>query len=231
MTSRRTNGQNRHLWWLRKTSQATSIFAALLLALACTGSSPKGQTSEPRDLFPTPDRSQVQIIDDDVPAGLTDADAISAYQQGYAHMRAAAWFSAIAAYDETIRIQPAVSGLYEARGTAHMYAGRHDEALADYSHGIELNPNDAGQRRRRAYAFTVAPTPEPYKGVEDATRAIRPDSAHPVRYSHGSAFQQSVSMLASKSFARFMSGPVQTLPMPNIEDGCQPAKLSNLLGC
>ena len=61
---------------------------------------------------------------------MTDADAVSAYQQGYAHMRAAAWFSAITAYDEAIRIQPAVSGLYETRGTAYMYAGRHGQALA-----------------------------------------------------------------------------------------------------
>ena len=62
-------------------------------------------------------------------------------------MRDAAWFSAIAAYDEAIRIQPEVAGLYEARGTAYMYAGRHDEALADCSRAIELEPIDAGHWR------------------------------------------------------------------------------------
>ena len=96
------------------------------LTLACGAGGPANQTLGRQDPIPTPDRSQVQVIDDETPAGLNDADAISAYQQGYAHMRAAAWFSAIAAYDEAIRIQPAVSGLYEARGTAHMYTCRHD---------------------------------------------------------------------------------------------------------
>ena len=90
-------------------------------------------------------------------------------------MRDAAWFSAIAAYDEAIRIQPEVAGLYEARGTAYMYAGRHDEALADCSRAIELEPTDAGHWRRRSHAHTIAPTPQPEKGVEDATRAIELD--------------------------------------------------------
>ena len=50
--------------------------------------------------LPTPDRSQVLIIDEEAPSGLTDPEAVSAYHQGYAHMRDAAWFAAIAAYDE-----------------------------------------------------------------------------------------------------------------------------------
>ena len=53
-----------------------------------------------------------------------------------------------------------------------MYSGRHDEALADYSLAIELEPEDAGLWRRRAHAHTIAPTPQPEKGIEDATRAI-----------------------------------------------------------
>ena len=44
---------------------------------------------------------------------LTDPAASAAYHQGYSHMREAAWFAAIAAYDEAIRIQPEVAGLYE----------------------------------------------------------------------------------------------------------------------
>ncbi len=132
--------------------------AMLVLTLACGAGGPGDATLGRQDAIPTPDRSQVQVIDDETPAGLTDADAISAYQQGYAHMRAAAWFSAIAAYDEAIRIQPAVSGLYEARGTAYMYASRHDQALADYTHAIELNPNDAGHWRRRATTMVAGTT-------------------------------------------------------------------------
>ena len=46
--------------------------------MACSGNPPSDQAPGQGDLFPTPDRSQVQIIDDEAPAGLTDADAISA---------------------------------------------------------------------------------------------------------------------------------------------------------
>ena len=156
----------------------------LALILACGAGGPSNETLERQDPIPTPDRSQVQVIDDETPAGLTAAAAISAYQQGYAHMRAAAWFSAIAAYDEAIRIQPAISGLYEARGTAYMYAGRHDQALEDYSTAIDLNPNDDGHWRRRAHAFTIAPTPQPERGIEDATRAIELAPDHSMGYAH-----------------------------------------------
>ena len=155
-----------------------------MVTLACGAGEPGNEAIGRQAPIPTPDRAQVLIIDDETPAGLTDANAISAYQQGYAHMRAAAWFSAIAAFDEAISIQPKVSGLYEARGTAHMYAGRHDQALADYSSAIELNPNDAGHWRRRAHAFTIAPTPQPERGLEDATRAIGLDPDHPMGYGH-----------------------------------------------
>ena len=65
-----------------------------------------------------------------------------------------------------------------------MYANRHDQALTDYSSAIELNPNDPGHWHRRAHAFTIAPTPQPEKGIEDATRAIKLDSEHPMGYGH-----------------------------------------------
>ena len=158
--------------------------AMLVLVLACSAGRPGSETLGRQDHIPTPDRSQVQIIDDQAPAGLTDADAISAYQQGYAHMREGTWFAAIAAYDEAIRIEPDVSGLYEARGTAYMYSGRHDQALADYTRAIEMNPNDAGHWRRRSHAYTIAPTPEPERGVEDATRAIELYPEHAMGYGH-----------------------------------------------
>ena len=156
----------------------------LVLTLVCGAGGPDNEPLGRQDPIPTRDRSQVQVIDKEVLTGLTDADAISAYQQGYAHMRAAAWFSAIAAYDEAIRIQPDVSDLYEARGTAYMYAGRHDQALADYAHAIELNPKGAGHWRRRAHAFTIGPTPQPERNIEDATRAIELAPNHPMGYAH-----------------------------------------------
>ena len=65
-----------------------------------------------------------------------------------------------------------------------MYAGRHDDALADYSLAIELDPDDAGHWHRRAHANTIAPTPQPEKGVQDATGAIELDPNHHMGYGH-----------------------------------------------
>ena len=128
----------------------------LVLALACGTGAPSDETLGRQDHIPTPDRSQIQVIDRELPAGLTDPAASAAYDQGYSHMRETSWFAAIAAYDEAIRLQPEVTRLYEAKGTAYMYAGQHHGALADYSHAIELEPTDAGLWRRHSHACTAA---------------------------------------------------------------------------
>ena len=134
------------------------IVTALATVLACSAGTPPEEAQNQQLPAATPDRSRVQIIDPEPPTELTDPAAIAAYRQGYSNMRAAAWPAAIAAYDEAIRIQPEVAGLYEARGTACMYGGHHYEALADYTKAIELEPDDAGHWRRRAHARTIAPT-------------------------------------------------------------------------
>ena len=139
------------------------IVIALAAVIACNAGTPTDETRDQQSAFPTLDRPRVQVIDHYMPPGLTDPAAVASYQQGYSNMKVAAWFSAIADYDEVIRIQPEVAGLYEARGTAHMYSGRHGQALADYSSAIKLAPDDAGHWRRRAHAYTIAPTPQPHK--------------------------------------------------------------------
>ena len=169
---------------MRTNSTIVAAIVALAIAVACGAGAPSDETLGRQDNIPTPDRSQVQIIDRDLPAGLTDPAASAAYDQGYSHMLDAAWFAAIAAYDEAIPIQPEVPGLYEARGTAYMYAGQHDDALADYSLAIEINPTDPGLWRQRGHAHTIAPTPQPEKGVEDATRAIELDPDYAMGYGH-----------------------------------------------
>ena len=72
--------------------------ATLILALACGAGAPSDETLGRQDHITTPDRSQVQVIDREIPEGLTDPSASAAYDQGYSHMRTAAWFEAIAAY-------------------------------------------------------------------------------------------------------------------------------------
>ena len=67
----------------------------------------RGQSTETlvrQDYIPTPDRSQVQVIDRERPAGLTDSAASAAYQQGYTHMREEAWFSAHASAHFTLAL-------------------------------------------------------------------------------------------------------------------------------
>ena len=105
------------------------VAAALLVstALSCGPPGSGDESRSRREHIPTPDRSQIQVIDQATPAGLTDTAAIAAYQQGYSHMRVAAWFAALAAYDEALRIQPHVAGLYEATGTAYLYADKHNQ--------------------------------------------------------------------------------------------------------
>ena len=144
----------------------------LVMVLACNARSPVGDPASRLNLIPTPDWSRAQIIDRELPAGLTDPAASAAYDQGYSHMRDAAWFAAIAAYEEAIRIQPEITGLYEARGTAYMYAGRHDDALADYSLAIELDPNHAMGYGHRAIALTQLPTPDWENALADMDRHI-----------------------------------------------------------
>ena len=160
------------------------VIITFATALACQAGDPQDDTSHQAAFLPTPDRSQVLIIDEEAPSGLTDPEAVSAFRHGYAHMRDAAWFAAIAAYDKAIGIQPEVAGLYESRGTAYMYGGRHDEAIGDYTTAIELAPDDAGHWRRRAHAYIIAPTFQPHRGVEDATRAIELGPHHPMGYGH-----------------------------------------------
>ena len=165
-------------------NKITGVITALATALARPPANPHDETLDQANLLPTSNRSQVMVIDQEARSGLTDPEALTAYRQGYAHMRDAAWFAAIAAYDEAIRIQPEVAGLHEARGTAYMYGGRHDKALADYTTAMEIKPEDAGHWRRRAHAYTIAPTLQPHKGVEDASRAIELDPHHPMGYGH-----------------------------------------------
>ena len=69
---------------------AIVAIVALATTMACSAFTAGEDANDQQVPLPTPDRSQVQIIDREPPHGLTDPAAVSAYQQGYAHMRAAA---------------------------------------------------------------------------------------------------------------------------------------------
>ena len=97
-------------------------------------------------------------------------------------MLARQWHSAIAAYDEAVRLQPDSAATHNARGTTHLYAGNHADAISDYTTAIELEPDNAAHWRRRAHAHNTGPTPQPEKAISDATKAIELDPSHHMGY-------------------------------------------------
>ena len=163
---------------------AVIALGIMVSASACNFDVP--QSTEPGSItrLPTPDTSEVVVIEDQIPADLADPDAVSAFQTGYNEMLARRWYSAIAAYDKAVRLEPGSAGLYSARGTAHRYAGDHDGAIADYTKAIELEPENAGHWRRRSHAHNTGSSPEPEKAVADATKAIELDPDHHMGYAH-----------------------------------------------
>ena len=60
------------------TIKVGSVAMILAMALACSAGVSSDETLGARNNIPTPDREQVQIIDRDLPAGLTDPAASAA---------------------------------------------------------------------------------------------------------------------------------------------------------
>ena len=68
------------------------VILTMAVALAYTVEAADDGTLNREDYIPTPDRSQVQSIDQETLVGLIDPNAVAAYQEGYSHMRDKAWF-------------------------------------------------------------------------------------------------------------------------------------------
>ena len=167
-------------------SVVVMVVAFAVMVSACNVDSPGGTGPTDRGQLQTPDPAEVMVVDDQIPRDLTNPVAITAFQSGYNHVLARRWYSAIAAYDEAIRLQPDSAGTHDARGTAHRYAGNHDAAISDYTTAIELEPHNAAHWRSRAHAHNSGPTPQPEKAVSDATKAIELDPSHHMGYGHRS---------------------------------------------
>ena len=163
-------------------SVVVMVVAIAIMVSACNVNAPGGTEPSNRAQLQTPDSAKVIVVDDQIPPDLTNPDAVAAFQNGYIHMLARQWHSAIAAYDEAVRQQPDSAATHNARGTTHLYAGNHADAIGDYTTAIELEPDNAAHWRRRAHAHNTGPTPQPEKAVSDATKAIELDPSHHMGY-------------------------------------------------
>ena len=76
-------------------SVIVKVVAIALMASACNVNAPVGKEPSNRTQLQTPDAAKVIVVDDHIPPDLTNPDAITAFQNGYSHMLARRWYSAI----------------------------------------------------------------------------------------------------------------------------------------
>ena len=119
------------------TSIVIGAITLAIFAAACTNAVTLTPTS-PQHL-PTPNRAEV-IIGEDAPPDVTSPDAKRFYRDGFKHMRATEWFSAVAACSEVIHLHPNAASAYAAHGTTHLYGGDHQDAINDYTTAIKSHP-------------------------------------------------------------------------------------------
>ena len=155
-----------------------------IVAAACTNTDTVTLAPTSAQHLPTPNRAEVIIIGEAAPPDVNNRDAKRFYRDGFKHMWAAEWFSAVAAYSEVIHLHPNAASAYAARGTAHLYGGDHQDAIADYTIAIEIAPDNTSYWRRRAHAWSTANPPEAQKSIDDATRAIELNPTHHIGYAH-----------------------------------------------
>ena len=160
------------------------MIAVAIVVTACTNTDPVTLTPPSPDHLPTPNRAEVIVIGYDPPTDITYPDAKRYYRDRFKHMRAAEWFSAVAAYSEVIHLQQRAASAYAARGTAHLYGGDHQDAIADYTTAIQFAPDNPSYWRRRAHAWNTADPPEAQKAIDDSTKAIQLNPNHHIGYAH-----------------------------------------------
>ena len=74
------------------------------------------------------------------------------FDRGVSHTEHGRYVKAIAAFDNTIRLQPDNAAAYYNRGVAHNTIGWYGRAIADYDEAIRLQPDLADAYLRRGVA-------------------------------------------------------------------------------
>ncbi|MDR2733862.1 MAG: tetratricopeptide repeat protein [Spirochaetota bacterium] len=121
----------------------------------------------------------------DKPASQADpkAEALRYFTQSQEYANNENFPAAINAINEALRLAPADTAYYIARGTYNlMYNADPQEILADYSEAIRLSPKNAELYSLRGRLYFVV-MHIPGKAIEDYTEAIRLDPSNPKWYS------------------------------------------------
>lgn len=85
---------------------------------------------------------------------LTSADEATVYyNRGIVYLEKSDYGPALADFDATIGLDPALAGAYIGRGLAHEKTGATGPAIADYSNAIALDPADSTAYHDRAAVF------------------------------------------------------------------------------
>jgi len=99
------------------------------------------------------------------------ARAAAHYNRGNAHAAKGDQSSAIADYDESIKLEPKNALALNNRGTARSETGDTDAAIADFSAAIKLNPRFASAYFNRANAYAAKGEAE--RAIADYTAALK----------------------------------------------------------
>ena len=75
------------------------------------------------------------------------------FDRGVAHVEHGRYVKAIAAFDNTIRLQPHNADAYYNRGVAHYTIGWYGRAIADFDEAIRLQPDNADAYFNRGNAY------------------------------------------------------------------------------
>jgi tetratricopeptide (TPR) repeat protein len=115
------------------------------------------------------------------------AAAQNAYNSGLTYANKGNYDQAIAAYNESIRLNPNYPAAFGYRGIAYQNKGDYDRAIADFNQAIQLNPNDVAGFGNRGIAY--ARKGDYDQAIADYNEAIRLDPKNAIIFfNRGTAY-------------------------------------------
>ena len=94
------------------------------------------------------------------------------FKQGWAKMHQNDWRGAVAAFDQTIRLDPGKANAYMERGASKLMLGDQSGGMADYDQAIKVDPKSTEAYLKRAEALSMK---DPKGAIADYQQAIALD--------------------------------------------------------